>query len=90
MAKETTYESVLVESYFADNTSGKHGRIHIRPVGGHKYSTNLQVECSKKLSSDYPVGTKFLLRAKLTDREGGGAYLYSHFSWPVEIIQLKT
>lgn len=39
------------------------------------------------LSRDYPVGTKFKIRAKLTDREGGGDYLYSHFKWPVEVLK---
>ncbi len=49
-------------------------------------STQLQVECAKKLSRDYPVGTQFRIRAKLTDREGKGEYLYSSFRWPVVVI----
>lgn len=88
MAKNNVYESVLVESYKSNNTSGKHGKIHIRPVAGHKYSSTLQVECSKKLSDLdlYPLGTKFLIQAKLTDREGGGEYLYSYFRWSYEVM----
>ena len=87
MAQNNPYEMVLVESFIPDNPSGKHGKIHIRPVAGQKYPETLQVECSKKLSSDYPVGTKFLLQAKLTDREGSGEYLYSYFRWKYEVIK---
>jgi hypothetical protein len=86
MAKNNQYEMVLVESYEAASTSGKHGLVHIRPVAGGKFPPSLSVECSKKLSRDYPVGTKFRLKATLTDREGGGEYLYSHFKWPFEVV----
>jgi len=88
MAKVNPYEMVLVESYKSNDTSGKHGKIHIRPVAGYKYPSTLQVECSKKLSdiSLYPLGTKFLLQAKLTDREGSGEYLYSSFRWKYDVM----
>lgn len=87
MAQDNSYEMVLVESYIPDDPSGKHGKVHIRPVAGHKYPASLQVECSKKLSGDYPVGTKFLLQAKLTDRESGGEYLYSSYRWKYEVVK---
>ena len=47
----------------------------------------LHVECSKTLSKAYPVGTKFRIRAKLTDGEDGGEYLYSYHGWPVEVLK---
>jgi hypothetical protein len=87
MAQENPDEEVLVESCRASNTSGKHGEIHIRPVACHKYPATLQVACSKELSRDYPVGTRFLLIAKLTDREKGGEYLYSHPRWKANVIR---
>lgn len=86
MAKDNPYEKVLVESFIPKSTSGKHGKVHIRPVAGHKYPPTLHVECSKKLSEDYPIGTKFILTAKLTDREDGGEYLYSYFGWKYEVV----
>lgn len=86
MAKDKSYETILVESYIPDSTTGKHGRVHIRPVAGGKYSSRLQVECSKSLSRNYPVGTKFRLRVKLTDREGGGEYLYNYHGWPYVVV----
>lgn len=78
---------VVVESFKPGSTTGLHGEVHIRPVAGQGLPTTLHVECSKKLSKDYPVGTKFRIRAKLTDREGGGEYLYSYFRWPVEVLK---
>ncbi len=89
MAKENRYEDIIVESYEPKDTSGKHGDVHIRPVAGEKYSQDLQVECSKKLSNDYPVGTKFSVKAKLTDREDGGEYLYSSYQWKHTVIKSK-
>jgi len=34
----------------------------------------------------HPVGTKFLLQAKVTDREGGGAFLYAHYNTPYQVL----
>ena len=86
MAKVTPYEEVLVESYIPEKSAGKHGKVHIRPVAGYKYSPNLHVECSKKLSENYPVGTRFKLQAKLTDRASGGEYLYSSYRWAYQVV----
>lgn len=78
MAQDNPYEMVLVESFIPDMASGKQGKVRVRPVAGHKYSSSLYVECAKKLREDYPVGTQFILRAKLTDRKGEGEFLYSN------------
>lgn len=88
MAKQDEpYVFVEVESYQSRRTSGLHGKIHIRPCPGQGYPIDMHVECSKKLSKDYPVGSKFKIRAKLTDREGGGDFLYSHFKWEIEVLE---
>jgi hypothetical protein len=86
MVKRKEYQNIIVESYVPSRNTGLHGRVHIRPVNGQHFPTSLHVECSKTLSTDYPIGTKFRLRAKLTDREGGGEYLYSFHGWPVDVI----
>jgi hypothetical protein len=83
------YFIVDVESYVPNSTSGLHGKVHIRPCAGQGYSENMHVECSKRLSTAYPVGTRFRLRAKLTDREGDGDFLYSYFGWRYEILGKK-
>ena len=86
MAKDEPYEWIVVESYYPASTAGLHGAVHIRPVAGQEYSTRLHVECSKSLSHNYPVGTRFRLKAKLTDKEGGGEFLYSYFGWRYEVL----
>jgi len=88
MAKlDEPYQLVEVESYSPSSTSGLHGKVHIRPCEGQGFPTKMHVECSKKLSKDYPVGTRFRIKAKLTDREGGGEYLYSYFGWAFEVLE---
>jgi len=84
------YEYLIVESYRPEKTSGLHGAVHIRPAKKEKYPQSIHVECSKTLSNNYPVGTKFKLKVKLTDRKGGGKYLYSYYKWSFEAFTDKT
>jgi hypothetical protein len=87
MAKpDEPYVYVIVESYLPASTNGLHGPVHIRALPGQGYPDDIHVECSKKLSRNYPVGTRFRLRAKLTDREGGKEFLYSSFRWDYEVL----
>jgi hypothetical protein len=80
------YFYVNVETYYPDQTSGKHGPIHVRPLPGQGFD-EVAVQCSRKLCTDYPVGTRFRLRATTTDNHrGGGLYLTSWFGWPFEVI----
>ena len=81
MARDTDYQYVIVESFCPFSTAGRHGPVHIRPVRGQGLEHTLFVECSKRLSEDYPVGTMFKIRAKLTDRKHGGEFLYSYHGW---------
>lgn len=82
------YRHIEVESYEAANTSGLHGAVHIRPLPGGPYSTILRVECPREMrdTTRYPLGTRFRLKVKLTDREGDGDFLYSHHSWPYQVL----
>jgi hypothetical protein len=89
MAKPNeTYHDVIVESYKPSNTSGLHGEVHIRPIKGEQFPQDTHVSCSKKLSntSVYPLGTKFKIQAKLTDRENGKPYLFSYRTWPFTVV----
>jgi hypothetical protein len=80
------YVLVEVESYMPSQTNGLHGKVHIRPRAGQGYPMTTHVECDNKLKTGFPVGTKFRIKAKLTDRDGGGEYLYSYFGWPYDVI----
>ena len=55
-----------------------------RPSSGQGLPTNLHVECLKSLSRNYPVGTRFRIKAKLTDREGSHGLVY--FGWRYEVL----
>jgi len=86
MARESwNYREVAVESA----VDPRSGRVIIRPVSGQAYATSLRVHCSRTLSDTerYPVGTRFLLSAKLTDRQGGHPYLYVWHGDPVVVMK---
>jgi hypothetical protein len=86
--KTNEYDLIIVESYIPRNTSGLHGPIHIRPLSNQEpFKTTMHVECSKDLSYGYPVGTKFRIRAKITQREKGTKFIYSHYSWKYEVLK---
>jgi hypothetical protein len=86
MAQDNPYYYITVESFIPEKSSGLHGKIHIRPIKGERFPQTIHVECSKQLSTNYPLGTKFKIKAKLTDREDGGEYLYSSYHWPYEVV----
>jgi hypothetical protein len=38
------------------------------------------------MRNGHPLGTVFIVQAQVTDREGGPAFLYTHFSWPYRVV----
>lgn len=70
---EYAYRQVAVESRLVGNT------VVIRPMAGQAFASTLSVHCSRRLADPavYPIGTRFLLSAKLTDRLGGTPFLYA-------------
>lgn len=91
MKRDTwAYREVAVESV----RDPRSGRIRLRPVSGQAYASSLRVQCARALCDParYPVGTRFLISAKLTDRQGGEPFLYAWHGDPVQVIapaQLK-
>jgi hypothetical protein len=81
------YREVAVESVLDART----GALRIRPVAGQAYATSMRVQCSRTLRDPdlYPAGTRFLIRAKLTDRMGGAPYLYAHHGDPVKLLSAR-
>ena len=58
------YDYIIVHSVIS-NESGQRGSIHIKPLPNQEpYSESMFVQCSKVLSTDFPVGTKFKIKAK--------------------------
>jgi hypothetical protein len=44
------YQTIIVESFYPQSTSGRHGEVHVRPVSGQSgLSQDLYVECSRSL-----------------------------------------
>jgi hypothetical protein len=90
MTRDTfDYRDVAVESL------EEGGRVVVRPVNGQAFSSEMRVECSRQLrdTSVYPLGTCFLVLAKMTDRLGGEPYLYVFHGDPVKVLsdeQLET
>lgn len=85
--KTEEYSTIIVESYKPESTSGLHGEVHIRPCEGQfPFTTDMHVACSKTLSNDYPPGTRFQIKAKLTSREGGAPFAYSHYLWKYTVL----
>jgi hypothetical protein len=78
------YRDVAVESVADPRTGG----LRIRPMAGQAYATSMRVHCARALRDPelYPAGTRFLIRAKLTDRQGGAPYLYAHHGDPVKVL----
>lgn len=83
MTRDTfEYRDVAVESV------EEGGQVVLRPVNGQAYSPEMRVECSRKLRDPgvYPLGTSFLVLAKMTDRLGGEPYLYVYHGDPVRVL----
>ena len=81
------YAFIIVESFKPNAYTRKFG-VHIRPLEGQEpYLSTMFVECNKELSFSYDVGTRFRIKAKITAKEGGTPFIYSHYSWPYEVIK---
>ena len=82
------YDMVIVESFELATTSGHRGKVSLRPIAGQVFDQRLLLEGPRAMvdTSRYKVGTRFRVKAKLTDRLGGGEFLYMHHSWPFPVV----
>jgi hypothetical protein len=80
------YRQVVVETY-AVVKAGKSSRIHVRPVEGEFFPKTMDVECSRSMREQYPIGTRFRIYAKEISREGGKSFLYTRYDWPYEVVE---
>jgi hypothetical protein len=85
--KEKDYQEIIVESFLI-NERVKDGLVHVRPLPGqHPFLESMFVQCSKTLSNDFPVGTKFRIRAKIIQPVDRKAFASSHYTWPYEVLK---
>jgi len=88
MNVNTEYKEIKVESYLPKDTSGRHGKVHIRPLPRQEpFLPTMFVACSKDLSYDFPVGTKFLIKGKITQRKDGTPFIYSNYKWDYVVLK---
>ncbi len=80
------YTQIVVETY-SGRKPGKSSLIHARPVAGQIYPPSMDVECSRPMRKNHPVGTKFRIYVKETDREGGKPFLYTYYRWSYEVVE---
>ena len=78
------YRDVAVESV----ADFHRGALRIRPMAGEAFAPSLAVRCSRSMldTACYPVGTCFLVSAKLSDRLGGTPFLYVYHGDPVVVL----
>lgn len=83
-----SYRLVFIETY-KNSGGGSSKSIRARPIAGQGLSTSMNVECSEKMRMRHPVGTRFVIRAKVTCREGGPDFLYSHFNSAYSVVSAE-
>ena len=100
MALNQSYHNLWFVSFRLRNTSGHREPIQLRLRTSQYIPAEIVAECKARQTkpnelltecnldylTKYPAGTRFHLKAKLTDREGGTMFFYSHYSWPALII----
>lgn len=79
------YREVVIETYRGTATHAS-GGLRARPIAGQGLDTSMNVECSTKMRNGHPIGTKFLVSARLKDKEGGPSFLYVHYNHDYEVI----
>ncbi|KFE97884.1 hypothetical protein [Chryseobacterium luteum] len=81
------YDYIIVQSVLIKE-KGKYASVHIRPLPDQDpYVETMFVQCSKVLTTNFPVGTKFRIKVKIITPRNGNPYASSHYTWPFEIIK---
>lgn len=82
------YKDVVIETYL-NTHGGSSNIIRAHPLPGQGLNTSTNVSCSTKMRNSHNVGTKFLIKVKITDREGGTPYLYAHHNSQYQVLDDK-
>jgi hypothetical protein len=69
------YREYIVESFRQLGESSRR-KIRVRPVPGQGLRPDLRVRCRTDIREQYPVGTRFRVRAKLAIHRDGCEFLY--------------
>jgi hypothetical protein len=82
---DESYYTLIVETCY-ESGGGLHGDIHVGCVAGQAFPQSLRVRSPKQMRRNYPVGTRFRIYAKLTDKEGDNAFLHTHHNWDYDVL----
>lgn len=78
------YRNLVIKTY-RNPGEPSNKAIRARALPGQGLSHLLNVECSSRMRNRYPPGTLFIVRAKITNREGA-PFIYSYFGWPYQVV----
>jgi hypothetical protein len=79
------YRKVLIQTYRSYGESSSKS-VRARPLAGQGLNAEMKVECSSKMRNAHPVGTIFLVPAKVTNKLGGMDFLYTSWQWGYEVL----
>lgn len=81
------YEFIIVESFKPILRESSANEVRIRPLYDQgEFKTSMRVECNNDLKTKYKVGTKFKIKAKVTEVYGT-KFIYSHYFWEYEVLE---
>ena len=83
------YRRVAIET-FKNLGEASPRKLRARPLPGQGLTMATRVECSEAMRMDYPVGTVFIVKARISNREGSSDFLYTHYNWPYEVVERRV
>lgn len=82
---DAAYDYYDIETYRAVGEPSA-SSVRAQPVAGQGLPASMKVSCCSAMRRDYPVGTVFRIKAQVVEHDTGTKFLYTHFSWPFEVI----
>jgi hypothetical protein len=83
---EEDYHSIIVETY-RESGSGLHGDIHVRCIESQRFPSTLRVRFPRKIRFGHPIGTKFRVLGKLSDKDGSNPFIHTNHAWGCEVLE---
>lgn len=81
----THYHEVVIETYLGPTTHAS-GGLRARPVEGQGFPSGMHVECSIDMRKSHPLGTRFLIQARIKSKENGEPFLYCYYGHPYRVL----
>lgn len=84
----TCYQNIAIQTY-RNSGEASSKSIRARPLPAQGIATTMKVECSAEMRTAHPIGTVFIVKAKIISRGGGSPFVYTSWQWPYTITTLK-